>query len=137
MLKERIQKLQNRVARVMTGANYDVRSSDLLHAMSGKNLNDKQKMNKSVLIYKILNNHSAPNLKDKFIRRDTNLNNYNLRSANTNLPLPRTSTEYLKKGFGTVVLSGTPELGEGGRRGSCPSCLLLGGARGAEVPFEL
>jgi hypothetical protein len=27
--------------------------------------------------------------------------------------------------------------GGGGRRGSCPSCLLLGGARGAEVPFEL
>ena len=85
MLKEKIQKLQNRAARVMTGATYDVRSSDLLHAMSGKNLNDKQKMNKSVLISKILNNHSAPNLKDKFIRRDTNLNNYNLRSANTNL----------------------------------------------------
>ena len=84
----------------MTGANYDVRSSDLLHAMSWKNLNDKQKMNKSVLIYKILNNHSAPNLKDKFIRRDTNLNNYNLRSANTNLPVPRPNTEYLKKSFG-------------------------------------
>ena len=27
--------------------------------------------------------------------------------------------------------------GGGGRKGSCPSCLLLGGARGAEVPFEL
>jgi hypothetical protein len=35
MLKEKIQKLQNRAARVMTGATYDVRSSDLLHAMSG------------------------------------------------------------------------------------------------------
>ena len=102
MLKERIQKLQNRAARDMTGANYDVRSEGY-----------------------------------KGIRRDTNLNNYNLRSDNTNLPVPRTSTEYLKKVLGTVVLSGTPELGEGDRRGSCPSCLLLGGARGAEVPFEL
>jgi hypothetical protein len=36
----------------MTGSIYDVKSSDLLHAMSGKSLNDKQKMNKSVLIYK-------------------------------------------------------------------------------------
>jgi hypothetical protein len=27
--------------------------------------------------------------------------------------------------------------GGGGRRGSFPSCLLLGGAWGAEVPFEL
>jgi hypothetical protein len=100
MLKEKIQKLQNRAARAMTGANYDVRSSDLLHAMSWKNLNDRQKMNKSVLIYKILNNHSAPNLKEKFVRRDTNLNNYNLRSANTNLSVPKPNTEYLKKRFG-------------------------------------
>ena len=30
--------------------------------------------------------------------------------------------------------SGTPELG--GRRGSCPPCLSLGGARGAKVPFK-
>ena len=106
MLKEKIQKLQNRGARDMTGAIYDVRSSDLLHAMSGKNLNDKQKMNKSVLIYKILNNHSAPNLKDKLIRRDTNLNNYNLRSANTNLPVLylRPDTEYLKKSFGCCAM---------------------------------
>ena len=65
--------------------------------MSWKNLNDRQKMNKSVLIYKILNNHSAPNLKDTFTRRDTNLNNYNLRSASTNLSLPKSNTEYLKK----------------------------------------
>ena len=26
--------------------------------------------------------------------------------------------------------------GGGGRRGSCPPCLLLGGARGAKVPFK-
>ena len=67
MLKE---KLQNRAARIMTGANYDVISTDLLHAMSWKNLNDRHKMNKSVLMFKILNNHSAPNLKDKFITRN-------------------------------------------------------------------
>jgi hypothetical protein len=53
----------------MTGANYDVRSTDLLHAMSWENLNDRHKMNKSDLMFKILN-HSAPNLKDKFITRD-------------------------------------------------------------------
>jgi hypothetical protein len=54
MLKEKLQKRQNRAARIMTGANYDVRSTDLLHAMSWKNLNDRHKMNKSVLMFKIL-----------------------------------------------------------------------------------
>ena len=100
MLKEKLQKLQNRAARIMTGANYDVRSTDLLHAMSWKNLNDRHKMNKSVLMFKILNNHSAPNFKDKFITRDTNLSNYNLRNADINFSVPKPRTEYLKKGFG-------------------------------------
>ncbi len=57
-------------------------------------------MNKSVLMFKILNNHSAPNLKDKFITRDTNLSNYNLRNADINLSVPKLRTEYFKKSFG-------------------------------------
>ena len=104
MLKEKLQKLQNRAARIMTGANYDVRSTDLLHAMSWKNLNDRHKMNKSVLMFKILNNHSAPNLKDKFITRDTNLSNYNLRNADINFSVPKPRTEYLKRVFDIVGL---------------------------------
>ena len=96
----------------MTGANYDVRSTDLLHAMSWKNLNDRHKMNKSVLMFKILNNHSAPNLKDKFITRDINLGtNYNHRNADINLSVPKPRTEYLKKSFGysgTVLWNSLP-----------------------------
>ena len=106
MLKAKLQKLQNRAAIIMTGANYDIRSTDLLHAMSWKNLNDRHKMNKSVLMFKILNNHSAPNLKDKFITRDINLStNYNLRNADINLSVPKPRTEYLKKSFGYSVHS--------------------------------
>lgn len=71
-----------------------------LHALSWKNLNDRHKMNKSVMIFKILNNHSAPNLKDKFITRETNLSNYNLRNSDINLSVPKPNTEYLKKSFG-------------------------------------
>jgi hypothetical protein len=41
-------------------------------------------------MFKILNNHSAPNLKDKFITRDINLStNYNLRNADINLSVPK------------------------------------------------
>ena len=64
--KEKKQKFQHRAARVMIGANY-VKSSRLLRAMSWKNLNDWRKLNKLVLIYKIVNNHSAPGLKDKLL----------------------------------------------------------------------
>ncbi len=48
-------------------------------------------------MYKILNNHSAPDLKDKFNRRETNLNDYNLRNASVNLPVPKPNSEYLRK----------------------------------------
>jgi hypothetical protein len=52
-------------------------------------------------MFKILNNHSAPNLKDKFITRDINLGtNYNLRNSDINLSVPKPRTEYLKKSFG-------------------------------------
>ena len=52
-------------------------------------------------MYKILNNHSAPNLKNKFITRENlNLNDYSLRNADINLSLPKPNTEYLKKSFG-------------------------------------
>ena len=51
-------------------------------------------------MFKILNNHSAPNLKDKFVTRDTNLSNYNLRNADRNFSVPKPRTAYLKKSFG-------------------------------------
>jgi hypothetical protein len=38
---------------------------------------------------------------------------------------------------GDGLEQGRRNWGGAGGRGSCPSCLLLGGARGAEVPFEL
>ena len=46
-------------------------------------------------------------------------------------------TLFTRQAQGILLLgsAGMPELG-GGRRGSCPPCLLLGGARGAKVPFK-
>ena len=94
------EKLQNRAARIITGANYDVRSTDLLHTLSWKNLSDRHKMNKAIFTFKILNSHSAPNLRDKFNIRNTNLGSYNLRNADINLSNPKPNTEYLKRSFG-------------------------------------
>ena len=92
-LKEKLQKLQNGAARIITVANYDVRSTDLLHTLSWKNLSDRHKMNEGIFTFKILNNHSAPNLRDKFNIRNINLGSYNLRNANINLSIPKPNTE--------------------------------------------
>ena len=75
-LKEKLQKLQNRPVRIITGANYDVRSTDLLHTLSWKNMSDRHKMNKAIFTFKLLNNHSSPNLRDKFNIRNTNLGSW-------------------------------------------------------------
>ena len=67
-LKDRLQKYQNRAARVIAGASYDIRSSVLLENLiiNWKSLEERRKYLKSIPIYKILSGHNAPNLKDFF-----------------------------------------------------------------------
>ena len=61
-LKDRLQKYQNRAARVITGTTYDIRSSELLDNLNWKPLEEKRNYLKSIFIYKILNGHTAPSL---------------------------------------------------------------------------
>ena len=50
-------------------------------------------------MYKILNEQSAPSLREKFIKiKDLN-REYNLRSNDTDLALPKPKTNYLKRSF--------------------------------------
>ncbi len=54
---------------------------------------------KSVLMYKILNEQSAPSLREKFIKiKDLN-REHNLRSNDTDLALPKPKMNYLKRSF--------------------------------------
>ncbi len=65
-LRDRLQKFQNRAARVISGATYDVRSVDLFESLGWKHLELRRNYLKSVFMYKILNNHTAPNLRTSF-----------------------------------------------------------------------
>ena len=99
MLKEKLQKLQNRAARVISGASYETPSSEVLQALSWKGVEERHKKTKSVLMYKVLNNHTAPSLRASFIRmRDTQYD-YQLRNRETDLVIPKPRNEYLKKSF--------------------------------------
>ena len=53
-------------------------------------------------MYKILNDHTAPNLKDLFRKKyETHQNNtLNLRNSETDLMLAKPKTEFLKRTFG-------------------------------------
>ena len=75
----------------------------LLNTTSGMYADDTQIYASSASFsetFKILNNHSAPNLRDKFNIRNTNLGSYNLRNTDINLSIPKPNTEYLERSFG-------------------------------------
>ena len=97
-MKNRLQKFQNRAARVITGANYDVRSGDLLKILRWEPLEVRRNYLKAIFMYKILNGHTAPNLKEYFRSNNEIDNNYNLRNE-TDLALPMPKKEFGKKYF--------------------------------------
>ena len=56
-------------------------------------------MGKATLLYKILNDCSAPYLKELLMRRNSLQTNYDLRNSHTDLALPKPRCEFLKKCF--------------------------------------
>jgi hypothetical protein len=82
-----LQKYQNRAARVITGATYDIRSSDLLDNLNWKPLEER------------LNSHIAPSLKEAFRFNNERHNTYNLRNRDTDLAPPMPKKEFGKRCF--------------------------------------
>jgi L-2-hydroxyglutarate oxidase LhgO len=52
---EKLQKLQNRAARVITGKLYDVRSKDILEELSWQPLMERWGNNKAIFMHKVTN----------------------------------------------------------------------------------
>ncbi len=85
---------QFRAARVITGASHDVRSTDILTTLSWETLDNRRKKSKAVYMYKVLNDHAAPGLKESFHGRNVTQNTYNLRNSEYDLTIPKPRTEY-------------------------------------------
>ena len=81
LLKDKLQRFQTRAARVISGANYDTHSVDLLNMLSWDTL------------------EHAPGLRGSFVRREIDQTNYYLRNTATDLSLPKPKREFLKKSF--------------------------------------
>ena len=99
LLQDKLQRFQSRAARVITGATYDVRSLDILNALSWETLDNRRNKSKAVFMYKVLNDHAAPGLKESLHKRNVTQNTYNLRNSENDLTLPKPRTEYLKRSF--------------------------------------
>ena len=94
-LSDKIQKLQNRAARILTFSNYETRSSTLLDELGWESLENKRLKQLAVIMYKIHNNLSPLYLKRIFTNTST-VHTRNLRNSEINYYVSRPRTEYAK-----------------------------------------
>ena len=96
-LKDKLQKYQNRAARIIASASYEIRSADVLRSLAWENLESRRCTNKATFMYKVLTGCTGPNLKDSILRRNLIQTNYILRNSYTDLTLAQPKREFLKK----------------------------------------
>ena len=95
---DKLQKLQNRAARIITRADYSIRSSDVLNSLEWSNLEERRKRHLLVTMFKIFNNDCPTYLREQF-HRTSEIHDYNLRGSNYDLQLPLPKTNFLKRSF--------------------------------------
>lgn len=93
---EKLQKLQNRTARAITGANGELGSDLVLKMLKWDDLSIGRKKNKVVLMFKVINNLKPQYLQKLFSSCN---NNYDFRDCENKLALPKPRTNYLKRSF--------------------------------------
>jgi hypothetical protein len=94
----KLQKLQNRAARVLTSSNYDTNAEYLIEKLSWKNLESQRKIAKAIMVYKSLNGFVPDYLSEMFVDRSS-VTNYTLRDTSRKLALSQPRTNYLKNSF--------------------------------------
>ena len=63
----KLQEFENRAARIIAGLSYEIDSADVLETLGWETLESKRQRIKSVFLYKILKNYTAPNLKQSLV----------------------------------------------------------------------
>ena len=61
---DKLQKFQNRAERIIAGASYEIDSAVVLETLGWETLKSRKQKMQSILLYKILNDYTTPNLKD-------------------------------------------------------------------------
>ena len=110
-LTDKLQILQNRAARVITGADYRMHISELLSKLGWSSLKEKRNKQKALMMFKIMNGMTPPYLEDIFTR-NIGRSVYNLRISRRDLALPAVKTDYCRNSFaytGAKVWNALPE----------------------------
>ena len=97
-LANKLQKLQNRAARILTHSNYDANADFLIQQLGWKKLHSQRSIHKAVMIYKSLNGLAPDYLSSKFLDHSS-VCNYSLRGTEGKLAVPMPHTNYMKNSF--------------------------------------
>ena len=95
-LSDKLQKLQNRAARVILRASYNTSSRSLLEKLNWVTLDKRREKQKSLMMFKSLHQLTPTYLHEMFIPHSTD---YNLRNSDRKLAMPKPHTDYLKRSF--------------------------------------
>ncbi|EDO42325.1 predicted protein [Nematostella vectensis] len=93
---DRLQKLQNRAARVITSESYEVRSVEILDRLGWDNPATRRFNHEMILIFKIMNGLTPKYLGSRFDIR-ANTCDYDLRDKDTKIILPLPKTQFSRK----------------------------------------
>ena len=95
---DRLQKLQNRAARIVTNSSFDTPSNKLIEKLGWKTVNELIDIESKTIVFKSLNELAPPYLRSLF-RKNSQSTSYRLRNTSTDLRLPKIGTEKGKKSF--------------------------------------
>ena len=95
-LRNELQKLQNRAARVLTFSDCDEDAGYLFELLGWKNLARQHEIEKATMVYKSLHGLAPEYLCSRFAIRETA---YNLRDSENKLCIPLPRTNYYKNSF--------------------------------------
>ena len=95
-LSDKLQKLQNRAARIITKSPFDTSSDHLLSTLDWERLFLRQNKQKALMMIKSVNGLAPEYLQSLFSQRRSV---YNLRDSEGKLTLAKPSTNYLKRSF--------------------------------------
>ena len=89
----KLQKIQNRAARIITGESYEIRSSDLLRKLNRPNVKERRSHQKGMFMFKVQNEQVAQSVAELF--SVTNNENHELRSNNKTFLTDKPKTNFL------------------------------------------
>ena len=97
-LKDKIQRLENRAARAITGDNYEIQSNDILHKLGWNNLQDRRTSQTLSYVKKAYLKKKCPEGINEVFQICSN-DFHDLRSNNVMLSLSKPKTNAMKMSF--------------------------------------